>query len=59
MISEAYDLNERKCPKCKKMFVPAPYHVYAAGVNKKTLYCSWTCFLHRNDKKKGKQNEKS
>lgn len=42
-----------KCPKCGKNFIPAPFHVYR--ITKKNgyiFYCSWTCYLHRNDKKK-------
>jgi uncharacterized OB-fold protein len=38
---------EMKCPKCGKIFVPAPYHAYKDGGK---LYCSWTCYNHRNDK---------
>ena len=30
-----------ECPVCKKVFIPAPQHVF---VFKKKTYCSWTCF---------------
>ena len=39
---------EVKCPKCGKIFCPAPYHAYKDNGK---LYCSWTCFNHRKDKK--------
>lgn len=35
---------EKKCPKCGKMFIPAPMHSLR-DVN--GFYCSCTCFLHR------------
>jgi hypothetical protein len=52
-------MQEHKCKKCKKNFIPAPEHAYKDG---KGLYCSWTCYLHRNDgktenKEKEKRNE--
>lgn len=34
------------CSKCGKMFIPAPQHIYK---DHKGIYCSWTCFNHRND----------
>lgn len=37
---------ETKCPKCGKMFIPAPQH---AHVDNKGFYCKPTCWLHRND----------
>jgi hypothetical protein len=37
-----------KCPKCGKNFIPAPYHVYTVGDK---IFCSWTCYNHRNDRK--------
>lgn len=39
-------IPESICPKCGKPFYPAPYHVYK---DSKHVYCSWTCFNHRND----------
>lgn len=45
-------LYERKCSKCGKVFVPAPLNIYKKNGK---VYCSWTCYNHRNDKdfKKG------
>ena len=37
----------RSCPRCKKKFCPAPYHVYR---DEKGYYCSWTCYNHKDDK---------
>ena len=39
-------MEEVICKKCGKIFVPAPQHMYRDG---KGLYCSWTCYNHRND----------
>lgn len=36
------------CPKCGKNFIPAPMHVYKDNGK---VYCSWTCYNHRNDAK--------
>lgn len=36
------------CPKCGKNFIPAPMHVYKEYGR---VYCSWTCYNHRNDEK--------
>ena len=40
---------EMKCPKCGRNFIPAPMHVFKT---KTKVYCSWTCYNHRDDKKK-------
>lgn len=40
-------LPEKKCPKCGKIFIPAPMHIYHEYSK---YYCSWTCYLHRKDK---------
>ena len=45
------NIVETECPKCGKVFVPAPYHVYKTHNG---YYCSWSCFNHRNDKKEQK-----
>ena len=37
---------EKQCRKCGKTFIPAPQH---ALKDSNGLYCSCTCFLHRND----------
>lgn len=42
-------LIEICCPKCGKIFVPAPQHIYKD--NGKT-YCSWTCYNHREQAQK-------
>lgn len=47
-------LPEKKCKKCGKIFIPAPMHIYHAGSK---YYCSWTCYLHRDDTE-GKKNDK-
>lgn len=39
-------LPEKKCKKCGKYFIAAPQHIYRKG---SLFYCSWTCYLHRND----------
>ena len=43
------DIVEKKCPKCGKIFCPAPYHRFKDKSTGK-LYCCWTCYNHRNDK---------
>ena len=45
-------MEELKCPGCGKGFIPAPYHVYRTSTK---IYCSWTCYNHRNDKKRDKK----
>lgn len=42
-------IEEVICPKCRKLFCPAPQHIYK---DSKGRYCSWTCFNHRKDGKK-------
>lgn len=37
------------CPTCKKEFVPAPMHAY---IHNGKRYCTYTCLLHRLDRKK-------
>ena len=39
---------ETKCKRCGKNFWIAPYHIYR---DEKGMYCSWTCYNHRNDDK--------
>lgn len=40
-------LKERQCVGCKKLFIPAPYHLYRLR-NKSTgkwdYYCCYTCY---------------
>lgn len=45
---------EVKCPRCGKILVPAPYHVYR---DHKGYYCSWSCYNHRLDKEEPKHEE--
>ena len=45
---------EKKCAKCGKNFIVQPYHRFKT-VGKKTKYfCTWTCYIHRDDKKEKK-----
>lgn len=37
---------ETKCPRCGKVFIPAPQH---AHVDSRGAYCKPTCWLHRDD----------
>ena len=39
-------IPEKRCKKCGKNFIPAPEHIYRKG---SLFYCSWTCYLHRDD----------
>lgn len=54
-LSLAISLGESICKKCGKIFYRAAKHVYK---DTKGFYCSWTCFNHRNDKKKKYENFK-
>ncbi len=45
---------EKKCKKCGKIFIPAPLHKYKDGSK---YYCSWTCYLHRNDQEAKKDDK--
>lgn len=38
------------CKKCGKEFFPTSMHAYK---DRSGYYCSWTCFSHRESKKKG------
>ena len=40
--------REEFCKRCGKIFVPAAQHIYR---DYKGIYCSWTCYNHRNDGK--------
>jgi hypothetical protein len=37
-------IQEQKCPVCKRIFIPAPYHVYKA-YGKQRFVCSYGCML--------------
>lgn len=39
------------CGKCGKIFVPAPQHIFKDDAH---MYCSWTCYNHRDKEKKVK-----
>lgn len=40
------NIVECKCPVCKKIFVPAPMHVYKSShTNGERYVCSWHCVL--------------
>ena len=34
-------MRESICPVCKKIFIPAPYHIY---VKNEVTYCGWNCY---------------
>ncbi len=38
---------EMICPKCGKLFIPAPLHRFR---DEGRVYCSWTCYNHRDQK---------
>lgn len=40
-------IQERKCHKCGKTFIPGAEHIYK---DHSKWYCCWTCYLHRKDK---------
>lgn len=42
-------IQERKCHKCGKSFIPGAEHIYK---DHSRWYCCWTCYLHRKDKDK-------
>ncbi len=42
-------MMEFNCPICGKLFVRSPKHLYKDG---KVCYCSWTCYNHRDKKRK-------
>ena len=42
--------HEKKCAKCGKVFLAAPQHIYRKQSKSNT---TWTCFNHKDDKKKG------
>lgn len=48
--------REKVCRKCKKRFIAAPGHVYKEG---RKYYCSWTCYLHKNDREVQKNDKRT
>ena len=39
-------ITECRCSKCGKTFISAPCHIYKDNGK---IFCSWTCYNHRND----------
>ena len=55
-----YPMVEVKCALCRKVFIPARYHIYRRIFHDRTyLFCSWTCFDKSKYKKEGVLNENS
>jgi len=50
-----YYLNERKCPVCGKIFVPAPFHVF---VEDHKTFCKWSCLCEYRRKKATKAEKR-
>ena len=49
------EFEDTICPKCGKVFLKQPFHVYVGQYKgKRRAFCSWTCFNHRNDKENNK-----
>jgi hypothetical protein len=42
-------LREEICPKCGKLFIPAPEHIFREDGRS---WCKWTCWNHRREKPK-------
>lgn len=60
--AEPYVLRE--CAGCGKKFYPAPHHQYVTyrmhgGRPKKTYYCKWSCYNHRDEPNTVKVGAKS
>ena len=58
----ARDLVEKKCPICKKTFLPAAYHAYKTSPHGQ-LVCSYRCAIESDRRKAAnrkyiKRNEK-
>ena len=53
-IDDHLDLRERRCARCKKVFIAAPYHIYREKSGSK-YYCSYTCWIHSGKKRIGGQ----
>lgn len=53
-------MTERKCPICKKKFIPAPQHSYKKSNG--ALVCSYHCVIEgerRAEEKKRRKKEKA
>lgn len=48
-------MTEARCAKCGKVFIPAYYHIYKDSTK---IYCSWTCYNHKDDDKEKKKGSK-
>lgn len=48
-------LYEYHCKRCGKIMFPTPDHAYK---DERGMYCSWTCFNHRNDGRRRGHNNK-
>jgi len=44
-------LKEYNCGKCGKTFIPPYNHVFKEKGRTLKVYCSWSCWNHRKDKK--------
>lgn len=51
LVVRGGEMIERICDKCGKIFIPAPQHIF---VDEKKIYCSWTCYNHREESKPSK-----
>lgn len=49
-------MREYNCPICGRHFVRAPKHLYKDG---KRCFCSWTCYLHKDDEANSRNGERS
>ena len=47
--------KDRRCTICKRLFLPAPYHVY---VKAGRYCCCYTCYLKLLEQLEAKKNEK-
>ena len=48
-------IQEAVCPVCKKVFIPAPEHVYKVYLKGYKKVCSYHCMMNYRRKKKGRQ----
>jgi hypothetical protein len=48
-------MRESICPVCKKIFIPAPYHIY---VKNEITYCGWNCYNKSENTKMDKGGAK-
>lgn len=56
-MKSGFEISERICPICGKIFVPAPMHVYKIKTN--TLVCTWSCLCrYEREKERGRKGKK-